>query len=111
MLNYDIIQGCMLIFLNEDMVQEYYNVYCNGILWPMLHYKEPPQDADFGSLFNAYKQANQMFADVVSQHYRSGDLIWLQDYHLMWFPKCIRKDDTNINIKVGWFLHTPFPNM
>ncbi|CAN6346152.1 unnamed protein product, partial [Urochloa humidicola] len=49
-----------------------------------------------------------MFADVVYQHYQEGDVIWCHDYHLMFLPKCLKDHDSNM--KVGWFLHTPFPS-
>ncbi|KAI5420197.1 variant 2, Trehalose-6-P synthase/phosphatase complex synthase subunit [Lathyrus oleraceus] len=49
-----------------------------------------------------------MFADVVNQHYEEGDVVWCHDYHLMFLPKCLKK--YNSKMKVGWFLHTPFPS-
>jgi trehalose 6-phosphate synthase/phosphatase len=102
------------VFLDEEIVHQYYNGYCNNILWPLFHYLGLPQEdrlattRNFESQFNAYKRANQMFADVVYQHYKEGDVIWCHDYHLMFLPKCLK--DHDINMKVGWFLHTPFPS-
>lgn len=49
-----------------------------------------------------------MFADVVNEHYREGDVVWCHDYHLMFLPKCLKEH--NSKMKVGWFLHTPFPS-
>ncbi|XP_039017901.1 alpha,alpha-trehalose-phosphate synthase [UDP-forming] 1-like [Hibiscus syriacus] len=46
-------------------------------------------------IFDAYKRVNQMFSDVVNEHYVEGDVVWCHDYR---------------NMKVGWFLHTPFPS-
>jgi len=42
---------------------------------------------------------------------QDGDQIWIQDYHLMLLPQLIRQraDDLDISIRIGWFLHTPFP--
>ncbi|KAF0925187.1 hypothetical protein E2562_015603 [Oryza meyeriana var. granulata] len=105
---------CIPVFLDEEIVHQYYNGYCNNILWPLFHYLGLPQEdrlattRNFESQFNAYKRANQMFADVVYQHYQEGDVIWCHDYHLMFLPKCLK--DHDINMKVGWFLHTPFPS-
>lgn len=62
----------------------------------------------FQSQFEAYKKANQLFADVVKEHYQDGDIVWCHDYHLMFLPKCLKEQ--NANIKVGWFFHTPFPS-
>ncbi|RLM98473.1 alpha,alpha-trehalose-phosphate synthase [Panicum miliaceum] len=106
--------SALLVFLDEEIVHQYYNGYCNNILWPLFHYLGLPQEdrlattRNFESQFDAYKRANQMFADVVYQHYQEGDVIWCHDYHLMFLPKCLK--DHDINMKVGWFLHTPFPS-
>ncbi|KAJ8898789.1 hypothetical protein K2173_006321 [Erythroxylum novogranatense] len=105
---------CIPVFLDEEIVHQYYNGYCNNILWPLFHYLGLPQEdrlattRSFQSQFAAYKKANQMFADVVNKHYEEGDVVWCHDYHLMFLPKCLKEH--NINMKVGWFLHTPFPS-
>ncbi|KAL3364383.1 hypothetical protein AABB24_013241 [Solanum stoloniferum] len=105
---------CIPVFLDEEIVHQYYNGYCNNILWPLFHYLGLPQEdrlattRSFQSQFAAYKKANQMFADVVNEHYEEGDVVWCHDYHLMFLPKCLK--DYNSQMKVGWFLHTPFPS-
>ncbi|KAM6552290.1 hypothetical protein CsatB_002098 [Cannabis sativa] len=105
---------CIPVFLDEEIVHQYYNGYCNNILWPLFHYLGLPQEdrlattRSFQSQFDAYKKANQMFADVVNEHYEEGDVVWCHDYHLMFLPECLKKH--NDNMKVGWFLHTPFPS-
>ncbi|PON69821.1 Trehalose-phosphatase [Parasponia andersonii] len=105
---------CIPVFLDEEIVHQYYNGYCNNILWPLFHYLGLPQEdrlattRSFQSQFTAYKKANQMFADVVNKHYEEGDVVWCHDYHLMFLPKCLK--EYNSSMKVGWFLHTPFPS-
>ncbi|KAH1134734.1 hypothetical protein GLYMA_05G163600v4 [Glycine max] len=105
---------CIPVFLDEEIVNQYYNGYCNNILWPLFHYLGLPQEdrlattRTFQSQFDAYKKANQMFADVVNKHYEKGDVVWCHDYHLMYLPKCLK--EYNEQMKVGWFLHTPFPS-
>nr|XP_016490922.1 PREDICTED: alpha,alpha-trehalose-phosphate synthase [UDP-forming] 1-like [Nicotiana tabacum]XP_016490923.1 PREDICTED: alpha,alpha-trehalose-phosphate synthase [UDP-forming] 1-like [Nicotiana tabacum] len=105
---------CIPVFLDEEIVHQYYNGYCNNILWPLFHYLGLPQEdrlattRSFQSQFAAYKKANQMFADVVTEHYEEGDVVWCHDYHLMFLPKCLK--EYNSQMKVGWFLHTPFPS-
>ncbi|XP_004295412.1 PREDICTED: alpha,alpha-trehalose-phosphate synthase [UDP-forming] 1-like [Fragaria vesca subsp. vesca] len=105
---------CIPVFLDEEIVHQYYNGYCNNILWPLFHYLGLPQEdrlattRSFQSQFDAYKKANQMFADVVNKHYEDGDVVWCHDYHLMFLPKCLKEH--NSRMKVGWFLHTPFPS-
>ncbi|XP_019193703.1 PREDICTED: alpha,alpha-trehalose-phosphate synthase [UDP-forming] 1 isoform X1 [Ipomoea nil] len=105
---------CIPVFLDEEIVHQYYNGYCNNILWPLFHYLGLPQEdrlattRSFQSQFAAYKKANQMFADVVNKHYEDGDVVWCHDYHLMFLPECLK--NYNRKMKVGWFLHTPFPS-
>lgn len=105
---------CIPVFLTEEIVHQYYNGYCNNILWPLFHYLGLPQEdrlattRGFQSQFDSYQVANQMFADVVNQVYEEGDIVWCHDYHLMFLPQCLKK--FNSKMKVGWFLHTPFPS-
>lgn len=109
-----VLQRCIPVFLDEEIVHQYYNGYCNNILWPLFHYLGLPQEdrlattRSFQSQFAAYKKANKMFADVVNKHYEEGDVVWCHDYHLMFLPQCLK--DYNRKMKVGWFLHTPFPS-
>ncbi|XP_050367418.1 alpha,alpha-trehalose-phosphate synthase [UDP-forming] 1-like [Argentina anserina] len=103
---------CIPVFLDEEIFDQH-NVYGNN-LWPLSHHLRLPQEDrlattdSFQSHFDAYKKANQMFADVVNEHYEDGDVIWCHDSHLMLLPKCLKEH--NSNMKVGWFLHTPFPS-
>ncbi|XP_050368921.1 alpha,alpha-trehalose-phosphate synthase [UDP-forming] 1-like [Argentina anserina] len=104
---------CIPVFLDEELVHQYYNGFCNNILWPLFHYLGFPQEdrtstRSFQSQFSAYRKANQMFADVVKAHYEEGDVVWCHDYHLMFLPKYLK--DFNSKMKVGWFLHTSFPS-
>lgn len=38
----------------------------------------------------AYREANMRFADVVSNMAQAGDMVWVQDYHLMLLPMLLR---------------------
>lgn len=38
----------------------------------------------------AYREANIRFADVVASFVRTGDVVWVQDYHLMLLPMLLR---------------------
>ncbi|XP_051152224.1 alpha,alpha-trehalose-phosphate synthase [UDP-forming] 1-like isoform X2 [Andrographis paniculata] len=102
------------VFLDGDTFHQYYNGYCNNILWPLFHYLGLPKEdrldttRSFQTQFDAYKRANQLFAAVVLEHYKEGDIIWCHDYHLMFLPKYLK--ESNSGIRVGWFLHTPFPS-
>ncbi|ESQ35106.1 hypothetical protein EUTSA_v10009417mg [Eutrema salsugineum] len=105
---------CIPVFL-EEVFDQYYNGYCNGILWPILHHMGLPQEdhhldtnKTFQTQYDAYKKANRLFLDVIIKNYEEGDIVWCHDYHLMFLPQYLK--EYNSKIKVGWFLHSPFPS-
>ena len=66
------------------------------------------------SHWEAYQRANCRFMEVLVDIIQDGDFVWVHDYHLMLLPSLLRegleiKDLTN-NVKIGFFLHTPFPS-
>ncbi|EFJ09193.1 trehalose phosphate synthase [Selaginella moellendorffii] len=107
-------KGFVGVLLDEATVDQYYNGYCNNVLWPLFHYIGLRQEdrlaatRSLQSQFNAYKRANQLFADAVIKNYQEGDFVWCHDYHLMVLPSYLK--EYNSHMKVGWFLHTPFPS-
>lgn len=58
--------------------------------------------------WEAYQAANQAFADVVLEQYQPTDNIWVHDYHMMLLPMLLK--EVHQRMKVGFFLHTPFPS-
>ncbi|KAK8970547.1 Alpha,alpha-trehalose-phosphate synthase [UDP-forming] 1 [Platanthera guangdongensis] len=106
-------QRCIPVFLDEEIVHQYYNGYCNNILWPLFHYLGLPQEdrlattRSFQSQFDAYKRANQIFADVVNQHYEEGDVVWCHDYHLMYLPKCLKEYNSKMKVESIGFAVIP----
>lgn len=84
-------QGCVPVFLDDDTVDQYYNGYCNNVLWPLFHYIGLPQadrlaaTRSLDSQFQAYQKANKMFADVVfSQYQVSYSISASMCYYLIW---------------------------
>jgi len=110
-------KGFIPVWLDQDIVTDFYNGYCNNILWPLFHYV-PMSIESWHSLagttsmereWRAYKKANAMFASHVIKHFDGEDsIVWVHDYHLMLLPGLLK--DLNQRMKVGWFLHTPFPS-
>jgi trehalose 6-phosphate synthase len=83
----------------------------DSILWPLFHYH--PGEITFDeSAWTAYKEVNRLFAKTMAKDVRDGDLIWVHDYHLMLLPEMLREEigTTKKNVKIGFFLHTPFPS-
>ena len=62
--------------------------------------------------WDAYYKVNLLFAKVVTSQLRDGDSIWIHDYHLMLLPQFLRETtrQSGIKVKIGFFLHTPFPS-
>jgi trehalose 6-phosphate synthase/phosphatase len=93
--------------LTQEEVHGYYESYSNGVLWPLFHYfaSELPVEIEG---FDDYERVNRRFADAVVEHHRPGDLVWVQDYHLMRVPALVRSRIPDA--RIGFFLHIPFPS-
>lgn len=85
-------------------------MFADSTIWPLLHYQLDKVSYDEDTT-TAYRKANEIFADTISQDLKDGDLVWVQDYHLMLLPKLLRQraQQMGISIRLGFFLHTPFP--
>jgi trehalose-6-phosphate synthase len=108
------------VFLDPKREQLFFKGYCKKILWPLFHSVPPSIDEmmnqalegedgeeDYSQMWHAYQSVNQQFADAVQNVYEKGDMVWVQDYHLMLLPEMLRNFDPNMTI--GFFLHLPFP--
>jgi trehalose 6-phosphate synthase/phosphatase len=95
------------IFVDKKKYYNYYNGFSNAMLWPLFHYF--PSYAEYKEeSFEAYKDINQEFAQKIIGMAPVGAIVWIHDYHLLLLPgliKLIRPD-----LKVGFFLHIPFPS-
>jgi trehalose 6-phosphate synthase/phosphatase len=93
--------------LTADQVARYYEGFSNGVLWPLFHYlldQMPLHVRDW----EPYIEVNELFAELVAQHYEPGDLIWVHDYQLLLLPELLRRRLPDAPI--GFFLHIPFPS-
>lgn len=104
--------NCVPVFLPQKMAEQYYNGFSNDIVWPLFHYFPLPvgkhaQHFDH-DLWEAYKAANRLFSETVIDLHEKGDMVWVQDYHLMVLPAFLRA--RLHKARIGWFLHTPFPS-
>lgn len=85
----------------------FYGTLSNGILWPLFHDRLDRLPLDLGG-WDVYERVNERFAEAVAELWRPGDLVWVHDYHLMRLPALLRKRLPHA--RIGFFLHTPFPN-
>jgi trehalose 6-phosphate synthase len=130
--------SCQAVHLEDDVADRHYNGFSNSILWPLFHYHPGEMNFDEENWL-AYRQANMRFAEAVKKQLTPGAMVWVQDYHLMLLPMLLRniieekKEDAGFaeevdrialgvredtldstgpipGIKIGFFLHTPFPS-
>ena len=92
--------------LTRGETQEYYDGFCNSILWPLLHYQIDRLPLGTPE-WRTYRHVNQRFAEAVAENYRPGDVVWVHDYHLMLVPGLLRS--LIPDAEIGFFLHVPFP--
>jgi trehalose 6-phosphate synthase/phosphatase len=98
--------GCIAVFLTEEEATAFYEGFSNSSIWPLLHYLpnflryEP-------AWWEHYQNVNKTFAEKVLSIVQEGDLVWVHDYQLMLLPAMLRAAAPEL--KVGFFLHTPFP--
>jgi trehalose 6-phosphate synthase/phosphatase len=92
--------------LRAAEVEGFYEGFCNGVLWPVLHYLVGELPYHFPG-FQLYEAINRRFADAVVAQHRPGDLVWVHDYQLMLVPQMVR--ERLPDARIGFFLHVPFP--
>ncbi|TBU43087.1 glycosyltransferase family 20-domain-containing protein, partial [Dichomitus squalens] len=89
-----------------------YDEFCHQVLWPALHYAVPdaPKTKAFyeSAAYKQYVAVNQRFADTIASAYVEGDIIWVNDYHLMLLPTMLR--ERLPNAAIGFFMHVAFPS-
>ena len=42
--------------------------------------------------------AGRRFAEVLLQHYQPGDVVWVQDYHLMMLPELLKQRQPKMKV-------------
>ena len=94
------------VLLSAQEVKDFYEGFANAILWPLFH--DLLGQCNFQPAFwYAYLGVNEKFAASVLRHSRPDDFIWIQDYQLIHVAEFIRRKSEAL--RVGFFLHIPFP--
>jgi trehalose 6-phosphate synthase/phosphatase len=95
------------VWIAADEAKRFYEGFCNGVLWPAFHDLLDQLPIHMQG-WTAYERANRRFADVVAEHHRPGDIVWVHDYQLMLVPQFLRERIPDA--RIGYFLHIPFPS-
>ncbi|MBD0327205.1 MAG: trehalose-6-phosphate synthase, partial [Pyrinomonadaceae bacterium] len=91
----------------HGVARGFYEGFSNQTLWPLFHHF--PYILRFNpDEWTAYVEANRHFCEVILQHLRPDDLVWIHDYQLMLLPKLLR--EAAPDARIGFFLHIPFPS-
>jgi trehalose 6-phosphate synthase/phosphatase len=98
---------CHAIIVPQNKYDDYYNLYCNNVLWPLFHYERNMVRHNLKG-WHAYCEINQMVANAVIEEVRDGDILWVHDFQLFLVPGLIK--EKRPDIKIGFFLHIPFPS-
>ncbi len=98
---------CVPVCLTPKEIADYYHGFSNACLWPVLHYF--PHYVHYASVYwDAYMKINRKFAEQAARQAGPGDVVWVHDYHLFLVPQMLR--EMRPDLKIGFFLHTPFPS-
>ena len=78
------------VYLTHREQKAFYEDFSNAAIWPVFHdlIEQLPQDI-IG--WTTYESVNRKFADAVLANYHEGDVIWINDYHLMLVPRLVRE--------------------
>ncbi|MFC4946807.1 alpha,alpha-trehalose-phosphate synthase (UDP-forming) [Pseudonocardia sp. GCM10023141] len=94
------------VSLSAKDVEDYYEGFSNGTLWPLYHDVVAPP-AFHRHWWQAYVRVNQRFAEATAKVAAHGATVWIQDYQLQLLPAALRA--LRPDLRIGFFLHIPFP--
>jgi trehalose 6-phosphate synthase len=102
-----------LLAIDPEIYRAAYDVVCNATLW-FLHHglydlaRRPRFDSRFREAWDAYRQVNRAFAEVVVETAPADAAVLVQDYHLALMAPMVleRRPD----LRLVHFSHTPFAN-
>lgn len=105
------------VWIPDGEFQKCYDEFCHQILWPCLHYAVPDAPKSKLSALRAsesyadYVSVNKRFADAIIENFQEGDIIWVNDYHLLLLPTLLRQSPKiPPTTPIGFFMHVAFPS-
>ena len=109
---------CYPLFI-EPEIQRNHHLYSEGTLSWVFHsvvgvYGELPtrwwHRERQATTWEAYLTANKKFSELVVELYNEGDIVWVQGHELLLLPSFLARKLRSRQVKVGLFLHVPFPS-
>ena len=95
------------VFLKQQQELHYYRGFCNSVLWPLFHYFTDRVRFD-PHCWDHYVEVNRLFAEAILTRVTEDTTVWVHDFHLMLVPAMLRARKPGL--KIGFFLHIPFPS-
>ncbi len=98
---------CHPIIVQKSVYDNYYNLYCNNVLWPLFHYeRNMVRHSQEG--WHSYVEVNQIVANAILDEAKDDDIVWVHDFQLLLVPGLVK--EKRPELRVGFFLHIPFPS-
>jgi len=94
------------VSMSADEVEEFYEGFSNGTLWPLYH-DVVAKPAFHREWWEAYVRVNERFAAKAAEVAAKDATVWVQDYQMQLVPKMLR--ELRPDLRIGFFLHIPFP--
>lgn len=95
-----------VVDLTREDHGDYYAGFSNSVLWPAFHQRLDLANID-AEWYEGYRGVNRQFAEALRPLVRSGDVIWVHDYHLI--PLAAELRALGVRNRIGFYLHIPFP--
>lgn len=93
--------------ISSQELELFYAGFCNDTIWPLFHYF--PTYAEYNhEWWHAYRDINRRFFEVLREELQEDATVWVHDYQLFLLPGMIK--EAFPSVRVGFFLHIPFPS-
>ncbi|GAA5142814.1 trehalose-6-phosphate synthase [Nocardioides marinquilinus] len=94
------------IKLDASEVEEFYEGFSNGTVWPIYHdlVAKPEFHREW---WDAYVRVNRRFAERAAELAAENATVWVHDYQLQLVPQMLR--ELRPDLLIGFYLHIPFP--
>ncbi|CAD6939611.1 unnamed protein product [Tilletia controversa] len=99
------------VWVDDATFERSYHDFCKALLWPTFHYTLPGERAleKQNEAFGSYIDVNRAFAHRIAENWREGDIVWINDYHLLLVPQMLR-ELLGPSATIGLFMHISFPS-